>query len=135
MNIKIKNADFSATGISTVPQVYNAVKLSGTSAAYLGTDFTNGQIVHFRLVIDDCKTYGGTEVPFGWAVGPSGTPAQVGSWMSSAPQFSIVLSDGATYEGNMTIEKLSETLNAVKIATYNVIYRTIEWHIEYYVIG
>lgn len=135
MNIKLNNADFSANGISTIVPTYIVDKINGKVVADLGGSFENGQRLRFRVVIDDASTYAGTTVNFAWAVGPSATNYQIGTYMNGAPQFSITLQNGASFVGGQTVGKLSATNPNVKISIFNVsaVYRAVIWHVEYYV--
>ena len=134
MNIILNGADFSANGIATISsQVSSAEKINGRSQADLGGGFENGQKLRFRLIIDDCDSYSGTSVPFTFGIGSGTTDYHVALYMDNAPQFSIVLQNGASYIGEQIIQYLTTADPNVKVSTYLVNYNTIKWHIEYYI--
>lgn len=133
MNIILSSADFSANRIATISQVFSAEKINNRSLADLGGGFENGQRLRFRLIIDDCGSYSGTSVPFGFCVGSGTVDYHLGRYMDNAPQFSIVLQNGASYLGEQVIQYLTTQNPNVKLSTYNVNYNTIKWHVEYYI--
>lgn len=133
MNIILKGADFSANRIATISQVSSVKKIEGRSLADLGSMFENGQKLRFILTIDECGSYSGTSVPFGFAVGSGAVDYDIAVYMDNAPHFYIVLQNGATYNGEQIIQRITTEKTNVKLSTYNVSYSTIKWHVEYYI--
>lgn len=132
MNIKLKNADFSANKISIVPDFFNLSKTAtNISLVVLGAQFVNGDKLRWRIVIDDVGSYGGISVPFAFCTGSS-VLGNIGSYELNAPQTSIILSVGASKEGETTLTKIGVGREYVKFSTFNVDYNSIKWHFEYY---
>lgn len=135
MNIKLKNADFSANKISIVPDFFNLSKTAtNISLVVLGTQFVNGDKLRWRIVIDDVGAYGGISVPFAFCTGSS-TPGNISTYELNPPHATLQLAVGSSYEGEIILSKIGVVNVYLKFATFNVDYNAIKWHLDYYVIS
>ena len=135
MNIKLKNADYSQNKISVVADVVTLKKTAtNTAVLVVGHDFTNGQVLHYRITIDSVGSASGT-CEFQFAYGSRTDATNISSFIGTKKTINIVV--GNYVEGDITVAGISTGTNDIKVTINNVTtaLKTIKYTLQYYIVS
>ena len=133
MNIKLKNADYSQTKISVVTDVVTLKKTSTTtSVLVIGPNFTNGQVLHYRITIDSVGSASGTST-FQFGVGSKSDTTNILDYVGTGTNMNVAV--GNYIESNITIAKMNSDVDfKLTISNGTIALRTLKYTLQYYIV-